>query len=269
MDRSGDITSRYVSDYLWLTWGGRVGHAALPEGDERLVQQTVLSSTRTSENRAGSQHDDRTLMGTVNDDRHFTALTMRQDWTLLQSARAVLRWGGELSQEEAAYQYASSVLRDSVGPRQSNGVRPRLDYVANSNIVTRPTGVHSGAYVTERLRPVQSFTVEGGLRYDAHTSVNDEAIEPRLNVVWDVKPNTALRGAWGRMAQSQSLGSVHVEDGDSTPFAAKRSEYAIIGVDHMLDRDLLARVEVYRRKQSEMWAYGISNADGDVEPPTP
>jgi len=99
---SGSIGSRQTSDYAWLTWSGRVGHAEAPDGgNDRLQQSTVLSITRATNHRAGELRDERTIGSSVYDDRTFNALSGRQDWTLAVSPRFMMRWGADVARERA------------------------------------------------------------------------------------------------------------------------------------------------------------------------
>ncbi|MEP6621646.1 MAG: TonB-dependent receptor [bacterium] len=264
--RDGQIRSRYASDYAWLSWSGRVGQSPSPDGgDARLRQSTILSATRASQSRVGAQHDDRTLDGSVNDDRNTSSIKARQDWTLTLSPRVVVRWGGEAARERAQYAYASSILRDSSLPREPNGVRARVPYVDSSRVQLAPSSVLAGTYATARVRPFASLTLEAGLRYDRNSATDDALVLPRANVAWEATSRTTLRGAWGATAQSQSVGTIHVENGDQALLPAKRAVHQILGLDQRFANGLLGRVELYNRDQTALWPYGANNADGSVE----
>jgi hypothetical protein len=252
----GSLLSRYVSGYGWLTW----------ESDRaaRLRQRTVASVGRLTWRRDADAigMDDAGRVwpsAEVNDDRGLTALGLRQDWSLDLGARALLKWGVDLRRESADYDYARWVRRDFVaGP---GAISFRHDTAAAA---FGKAGTRAGAYVAQRLRPADRVTIELGLRHDRASAAGDAVTSPRLNVSWQPRPGTTVRGAWGRYSQSQSLFSVQTQDGETELSPAERSEQRVLGVEQALPWGLSARVEAYDQRVSTRrvrW----TNVGGDIE----
>jgi len=163
---------------------------------------------------------------------------LRQDWTFDMSPSVMLKWGFDARHEAAAYDYFSSV-RDARSAGSSI-----FDTTA---IVTSPSTNRLALYVAPRVRLLPSLTVEAGARLD-HNSILDESIvSPRLNVSWEPREGTTVRGAWGHYSQSQQLFSLQVQDGVSEFARAENAEQRILGVEQLLPHGVTARVEAYDR----------------------
>src|SRR5262249_47674570 len=115
-----------------------------------------------------------------------------------------------------------------------------------------PTTRRLGAYVAPRFRPFSSLAIETGLRYDRASHTGDEVFSPRLNISWQARPTTSVRGAWGKYSQSQSIAGLQAQDGVDRFFSAERAEHRVIGVEQVLTRGLIGRVEVYDRRLSNL-----------------
>jgi outer membrane receptor protein involved in Fe transport len=186
----------------------------------------------------------------VYDDRTFNALSARQDWTLAVSPRFMMRWGADVARERADYVYSNSIQRDSAGPRQPDGVRPHTTYTSVTNIVIEPSSTRTGIYTSERFRPLEPLTVEAGVRYDRNSITNDAARVAEAECGIGSGRRNDLASRLGRTSQSQSLGSIHVEDGVRSPLPAKRAEHVVRRGGSSVDGGILARVEMYQRLQS-------------------
>ena len=234
------IRSRYRSSYGWITWSGPVG--------PRLRQQTVASVGRLSWRRDGEAIDRGTVTALVDDNRSLTIGGVRQDWSLHLTDRALVKFGADVKRGAAEYDYWSHVLRYGVEYTPSATLVPRWDTTA---ITTSPRGTRLGAYVAPRIRPLSSVTMEVGLRYDRSSHTDDEVVSPRLNLAWQPRLGTTLRGAWGQYAQSQPLSGLQALDGVDEFSQAERAEHRVIGLDQSLPKGLMARAELYERRLSD------------------
>jgi hypothetical protein len=252
----GTLLSRYVSSYAWVTWDG--------SPDARLRQRTVASVGRLSWRRDAQalDYDESGKVvpaAEVDDRRSLDVLGLRQDWALDVAPRALLKWGVDVRRESAEYDYGRWVLRRSVvAPGE---VASRRDTVTAAPGVS---GTRLGAYVAQRFRPLDALAIEVGLRHDRASAAGDAVTSPRLNVSWQPRPGTTLRGAWGRYSQSQSLFAIQAEDGVTGLSRAERSEQRVLGVEQALPRGLTARVEAYDQRVSPRRPRWM-NVGGDLD----
>jgi hypothetical protein len=253
-----NINSRYNSGYAWLTWDDRFG--------ARFRQQTVLSFGTHGWRRLGDGHTRAGILWTViDDDRTYASANLRQDWSFDIGRRALLKWGVEAKRESADYDYFRWV-RDSIRGDGTPG-REVLTVYDTVSVDYKPSGNRIGAYVSQRLRPADAFTVELGLRYDRASYASDNLLAPRVNASWEVVKGTTIRGAWGRYSQAQAPFAVQVPDGIGAIADAERAEQRVLGVEQLLPGGLLARVEGYQRRMTQVTPRYVSVLGGlDVFP---
>jgi hypothetical protein len=225
-----NIASDYASDYAWLTWDDHFG--------SRLKESTVLSSGFLNWRREGDASDNGVPSASVNDHRTLDRVELRQDWTFDLTPNTMLKWGFDAKHEAASYDYYSMV-RDT--KTVGNAV------VDTTSIATSPSTNRLALYVAPRMRLLPSFTVEVGARLDRNSILDESIVSPRLNVSWEAREGTTVRGAWGRYSQSQQLFSLQVQDGVSEFARAENAEQRILGVEQLLPMGVTARVEAYER----------------------
>jgi hypothetical protein len=225
-----NIASDYASDYAWLTWDDHFG--------SRLKESTVLSTGFLNWRREGDASDNGVPSASVNDHRTLDRVELRQDWTFDLTPNTMLKWGFDAKHEAASYDYYSMV-RDT--KTVGNAV------VDTTSIATSPSTNRLALYVAPRMRLLPSFTVEVGARLDRNSILDESIVSPRLNVSWEAREGTTVRGAWGRYSQSQQLFSLQVQDGVSEFARAENAEQRILGVEQLLPMGVTARVEAYER----------------------
>lgn len=227
------IRSRYRSSYAWLNWEGRAG---------RLRQQTVASLGRLGWRREGERIASGTLTALVDDRRTMAVAGIRQDWSLELAPRALVKFGADVKDGSAEYDYWSRAGNESV---EAGAVVLTWD---TTEVRRSPRSTRVGAYVAPRFRPVSSVAVEVGLRYDRASHTGDGLFSPRVNLSWEPRLGTSVRGAWGKYSQSQPLAGLQAQDGVEQFFAAERAEHRVIGIEHALPRGLTGRLEAYDRR---------------------
>jgi TonB-dependent receptor-like protein/carboxypeptidase family protein len=248
------IRSHYHSSYVWATWEGSVG--------SRLLQQTVASVGRLSWHRDGDRVERGNLTALIDDRRWLNIAGFRQDWSLALTRRSLVKFGVDARQGSAGYDYMSRVLDDSVRPE--NAATGPWDTTAVNSL---PAGTRVGLYVAPRVRLFNSLTTELGLRYDRTNYTGDALFSPRLNIAWQPRVGTSIRGAWGRYSQSQGLSSLQAQDGIDQFTPAERAEHRVLGVEQALPNGFVARVEGYERRILEERPRYISVGPGiDVFP---
>ncbi len=230
-----NIFSRYGSSYGWVTWDDQFA-------GERLRMQTVLSRAALSWQRHGENYTNaRVQTALIDDTRSLDRVGIRQDWTFDASPRLMVKFGADAKRESATYDYFRLL-----GAPRGDGTRAGR----NDSVFTQvaPRADKLALYFAPRVQLHPSLIVEAGARYDRSTLTDEAIVSPRLNVSWEPREGTAVRGAWGRYSQSQSLFSLQAEDGVSDFARAERAEQRTLGVEQSLPSGVVARVEAYERR---------------------
>jgi outer membrane receptor protein involved in Fe transport len=234
-DSNDKINAKDDSEYAWVN----VRTAWTP----KVFSQSVFSLSRVKEAKVGSLETNAEL-AQVNDSRSFTILGLRQDWTLDRSDRHhFVKLGVDAKHFSTRYDYAS----------HSRITEPFLLFTGNarerSNAVSiRPHGTAVGLYAADRIRLLPQLTVEGGLRYERESWMSgDDAVTPRVNVVFMPAERTAVRASWGEFRQAQRLDAILAEDGDVRTYPAQRSRQAELAVEHRFGNGLTTHAAVYRK----------------------
>jgi len=225
-----NIASDYASDYAWLTWDDRFG--------SRLRQSTVLSTGMLNWRRDGDESKNGLPSALIKDHRTLDRVGLRQDWSYDVSPTVMMKWGLDAKHEAAAYDYYS-IVRDTRSAGSS--------IVDTTSIATSPSTNRLALYLAPRVRLLPSLTVEAGARLDRNAILDESIVSPRLNVSWEPREGTTVRGAWGHYSQSQQLFSLQVQDGVSEFARAENAEQRILGVEQALPMGVTARVEAYDR----------------------
>jgi outer membrane cobalamin receptor len=239
-DDGTEMNSSYSSGYAWVNWAADFTHA--------LRAHTTLSIGRVDRDRDGRDpYEDTSIFWLDLTDRNeLEFFGIKQDWSLQISDGVLARWGADLKQGFAKYDYFR--WRIDAAPNKTNPFGPPFyEWTDTLAIVTEPEGHEVGAYLSNRLRPVSAFTTEIGVRYDYHSHTGEETWSPRVNASLDIAPRTTLRGAWGYFHQAHGLHELMVRDGDVTIYPAQRAEHRILGLEHRLVEGLSLRVEAYER----------------------
>jgi outer membrane receptor protein involved in Fe transport len=231
------VKARYGSYHLWFN--------LRTAWTERLYSRIVLSGGRLERDRVGDMVDVEEGTLEVGDDRYFDFIDLRQDWTLDLTADNLLKWGIDLSFQEARYDY----VRTEHDPFEDG--EPVMNG-SETIVYLEPESWSIGAYLADRFRPVDPLVLELGLRWDSQTWIDDHQLSPRANLMYNVGPSTALRVAWGRFHQSQRLNELQVEDGATEFYTAQSSEHWLVSVDHRFASGLRMRVEAYLKDLSNL-----------------
>ncbi len=248
-DAGDDLVGRvrfrtsYLNGYAWASH-----QAVLGSG---LYLESKASISRVDRDRQGDELD---AGGTfeLSDERRLTTFAAGQDWTAQISSRHELKWGFELRDLDADFDYLNE--RELTGPLAAIGHRPPEDTV---DFDQRFRGQQYAGYLADRFRPRPAVTLDWGLRYDQNTVLGDSDFSPRLSLAYRPRPKSRLRLAWGLFHQSQRLYELQVADGETRFFPAERSEQRIAGFEHAFGRDeaqarrpLTLRVELYEHRIS-------------------
>jgi outer membrane receptor protein involved in Fe transport len=226
-EETEQVEARYASYQLW----SNLGTGWTPS----LYSDSVVSLGRLTRDRDGDVEDvvDGTLV--IDDQRSFDSLDLRQAWTWAATAHHLLKWGFDISVQEATYDY----LRREVEPDGDGdpAVEAELD----------PSGTSYGLYLADRLQPVERLIIEIGLRWDDQSWLAGSQTSPRIQAMLAASPRTTVRAAWGRYFQSQRLNELQIEDGVTEFSRAQRADHWLASVEHDFEGGFMARFEVYEK----------------------
>jgi outer membrane receptor protein involved in Fe transport len=243
VEEQGDEVTRldttYKNTYLWLT------HQIVLS--DRVFVDTALSGSRVDRDRRGFEDEDEKQFD-VRDQRDLDVRGILQSWNLQAGDRNFLKAGFEIRRFDAQYDYSSFRAFDSplalVRPEPREGT-----FVLRDRFVDD----HVGAYASDRFRPLDSLTVEAGLRYDRQSLSGEDVWSPRVNAAWRLGRAGVVRIGWGWYHQSQRAYELLVEDGDTRFYPPERSEHWVAGFEHLFDAATAGplrgfRAEVYTRR---------------------
>jgi hypothetical protein len=246
-----DLLSEYGSSYAWLT--------ATSSPVDGVRSSATVSVGRVTWNRRGDRLRDVFLPGIdITDTRSYEFAGIRQEVDVDLTADLMLRAGFDAQTRNAGYDYDGLIERYEV----ENGRR----FIAGdtTRVLTSPGGTWTGAWLTARVRPTGSLTLEAGARWDRHTHSADSEIGPRLNAAWELDGRTTIRAAWGRYAQAHGLHELQVESGERDFAPAEHAEHRVIGIERSFAAGLDLRVEAFDRRESDLrprWVQLDNDAD--------
>jgi hypothetical protein len=235
-DGVGSITSTYGSTYGWIVWDAR-------------LSETVEAATQVSHGKL-DWHRDASEHGTGNqfdvlDDRAYSFSGLKQDWRLT-TEHVLLQWGGELRKGDAEYDYFNRLARNHV---ENRTVVTRIDSV---DIALSAKGTNAAAYGAARFQPWTKLTLEAGVRWDRQSHTDESQLLPRVHAAFSPTRSTTVRATWGRYAQPHALYQLPVQDGITAFQDAERATQVVIGLEQRLADRMTARVELYRRDESNL-----------------
>lgn len=230
------------SRYWWLRadrdWGDAV-RASLWLGDSRVQGS-----------RSGRIDDPAYATALVSDRRssEYRELRGRIDWDA--GAHHWLEGGFEWTDEDADYSYSAQA---AYAPEIAALFMRDASLVRAATL--SPGRERLAFFAAHRWRLGERLISEIGLRAQrtltAGATSENWSTDPRLNLRWEVSPQTSLRAHWGRFHQTDEVHELKVEDGLTVFPEAQQSDHVIVGLDHRFDDGLAARIEWFRKLQTE------------------
>lgn len=233
-DETERSNADYRNTYVWAGWQQQWPGA--------LTSRLIVGLTDLDNDRSGIIDDPGRRAANVDDRRTLRTGVARLD-VEHRAERAFTRLGVEGREVESKYRYSSvSVFApDFPLPGDAGGTVTRA-------LDPDPDGHYMSAYFTSRVRLSDPLSVEAGLRWDDQTYDGldtPEQFAPRLNLMYDLTPETRLRAAWGRFWQAQGPNELQVEDGVDTFYEPQRADHMILSLEQQLPLDHQLRIETY------------------------
>ncbi|MEO8216945.1 MAG: TonB-dependent receptor [Acidobacteriota bacterium] len=164
----------------------------------------------------------------ISDSRGFNFVELKQDWRAALQDSQQFRFGFDAKSSDARYDYT-----------RSGGATPPVD----THI--RPHEQSVALYASDRIRLGSATVAELGIRWDRQSMAADSQLSPRLNVLWQLRPDSDLRLGWGRYYQSQRLNELQVEDGLTRLAEPELAEHRTVSFEHRFTPGLALRVEAF------------------------
>ena len=222
--------------YLWAT----VEH----RWSEELSGRALLGWTSSDNDRSGRVDVPGERAGALLGSRDSGSALLKLE---LEQGDDSLRWraGLDAAWRTAQYRYTSNLETAPGFPFPDSPA----ETIAR-DLQAQPDGFETGAFVAARWRVSSALTGEVGARWDNQTydpAGSSNQLSPRVNLLYDVSPDTQLRASWGRFYQPQGINELQVEDGIGTFFKAQRADHLILSLEHAFTNRVSARVEAYTK----------------------
>ena len=120
-----------------------------------------------------------------------------------------------------------------------------------------------GGYLSGRLNVAQPVSLEAGVRWDARTYSDQEAISPRLAVELRPGDATTLRAGWGVYWRPRRIHELDVAYGRTTYDAAQTARQFSASLEQVAGDAVRLGLEAYRRKIENPLPYHL-NLDGEL-----
>ncbi len=235
-DMTEKADAEYRNTYVWGGWEQAWGR--------ELSSRLTLALTDVDNERDGIISDPGQRDGAVDERRTLRMGVARLDLEH-RLDRLFTRFGVEGREVKAKYRYTSRITYEPDYPLPGDPGE-----TVTRDLALEPDGHQFAAYVTSRFRATDRLSAELGLRWDNQTyddADGPDQFAPRVNVLFDLTPQTHLRAAWGRFWQSQAINELQVEDGVDTFYPAQRADHLILSLEQELPAGLGLRIEAYQK----------------------
>ncbi len=228
--------NRWLNDYVWL------GHSGLLRPD--LLVETIASAGEVERRRNGQNRQAGDEF-TVADFRALRLAGIKQRWSYEPEGRFSLDGGFELRQLTSTVEYTNERrLSGALAPLRA---RPS---VGSTRFDGRFDFDQGGAFLSSRIRPLETVTAELGLRHDRDSLTNESHTSPRFNLGWRPWPKSVVRFAWGWFYQSQRPNELQVEDDETELRPAELAEHRVLDFEHRFGNGGWLRAEAFERRIS-------------------
>jgi len=255
--------TKYNIDYSNTKYGNYYGWLALQSFFKPTVfARTILYAGKLNQNRYWNNYDDDIMAhlstATISDDRNFTLLGLKQDWSCDISNNLQLKFGLDVKKLKATYDYNSNILNEFISADDS------LTYKIDSHSAEMTqNGKHAGFYLSSRFQIFKPLTFETGIRYDYTSYSKDKLWSPRVNVVYSLTKKTFLRAGWGKYYQTQNIHELNVQYKQANYYQAELAKHYVLGIEHFFNNGIQFRAETYLKEMSNVppFYYSFANID--------
>lgn len=239
-DNQQDAMASYRDLYFWT----RAGY----ELTGNLRGETLVSSADLEARRSARVDRSGINQGTLQESRHSSVFTLRQDLDASAGPRLSLRGGVEFTHATTLANIDSLASFSAPffpGIQPVQNVRHVLDVAARYRTLA--------SYVAARWELAAGDVLEAGIRRDSqHFQDEDERSQWNLRVNWwhRFSEDLTIRAAWGQYTQPQILSRLDVADGFSELESARRARQASLSLEKRFGKNWLLRLGAYDKHES-------------------
>ena len=236
--------ARYRDEYFWLARDQSFG--------DSLRSRTNVVFTDAGHVRSGTIISPGVETGSLSESQEFDRVEITNAWTWDASDRSNYSFGAEFAESHSQYEYS----------REAQFAPDIVDAFGRSAVETLQFSispeVRTGAAWLANRRRWERFEAEFGMRVDAQDfgdTGRHSQISPRLNLRYDLSPDTRLFASMGRFTQAQQVEEWRVEERQQRADPAQLSTHSVLGVSFDTPGSARWSVEAYTKRWTRVSPY--------------
>lgn len=255
---SGAFLSSVHNDLVSASFQSRVGRGVSKAVVSWYRDRAVFDADaqfRSDDRRSNAPEDDAVPLTAIALEWHHLVRdwAAREDLSLPLGNRHTLTAGFEVHRLRSGVVFAIDGDRN---PTQANGSSVRGGAGLPDRLDSQLSYTRGGAWVEDRVRVTDGFTVVPGLRLDRSGLADRAILSPRVAASLGLGPSTRLRASAGRYTQSPGYEKLLQSDYlvDQPGLDYERAVHLVLGVERDLPRGVSLRVELYDKRFDELVA---------------
>ena len=237
-----NANNRYGNSYAWLTLKSALA--------SRVAVTSLASVGKVDRSRGGAEIYTATQapIYSLTNNRDFNILGFKQDWLLEPSNSLLVEFGYDFKRLTSNDTFNNYVDRNPDDPSTDT----LSYYPVKTTSIYKKDGTTLGGYLTNRIRIIDPFTLELGLRYDRASYTADSDWSPRVNALFRLAEKTNLRVGWGYYRQMQGIEDVAALNGQDQYYPSELSKQWTAGLEQAFANGAMLRVEGYQKRGSNL-----------------
>ncbi len=225
----------YRDEYYWLRFD--------LQPTDKLSGELLASHSRFKSEREGLADQSGVSSGRLREHRDVQLDALQTSWTWRPRDGWSWQAGGEWRRGRADYRYQERVVFDLL--IDAPGAWDQL--TRTRRLEASPEGSQYALFGSARVALSDRLTAEAGLRWDDETLSAETGghVSPRLSLRYELGQRTAVRAAWGRFVQSQTIDELQIADGIDEFLPAQHAEHWVTSLEHRARNGLEVRLEAY------------------------
>jgi outer membrane receptor protein involved in Fe transport len=114
-----------------------------------------------------------------------------------------------------------------------------------------PVSNKTAFFLQDTWKPMSFVSITTGLRYDLFSFTNQATWSPRLSMSYSFSERLSLNFSYGTFYQTPATFQIALDPANQL-LKSSRATHSIVGIDYLLEEDLRATIEVYRKNLSDV-----------------
>lgn len=234
-------TSKVDNRYVWLEWE--------MEPSERFYIRTFLSFASIESLRTDETFAEDSTEGFLSDNQSLsiTSLKHLQEFRVHDGLK--FSYGFSIQHLEMDYDTKVEVQRGTIA------LLLGLATDLNDAVIAKFEGSASSAFVTGKYRPLNSLTLQLGVRYDRQDYANtgsESQLSPRISMLFEPKQGWHFRFSYGRFYQPQGIYELQTTDLEIEFSKPQKSDHWILAVEYELDTNTGLEIELFYKRFDDL-----------------